>query len=162
MHLLWAVGQFVDGTSMGLLGVWFIVANAGRARLIEALKMPMAWGGGVALYAFLNIVYPPISRNLFLVTMALGLGLYLYGKYMLYPNHQASGSWMSIALGLVVLAHVVWFFDTFKILCEPESLLNGHAIWHFIGASATLPLYTFYLEEPAPLPPRSEAQLSAA
>jgi hypothetical protein len=54
----------------------------------------------------------------------------------------------------MVLAFVIWILDRERVLCAPESLLQGHAVWHILGAIAAVCLFRSY-EEAAPAPART-------
>ncbi len=63
------------------------------------------------------------------------------------------------SLALIVTAFAIWN-GTKEGLCDPHSLIQGHAIWHILGAAAAYVLYRYYASEevgdPAlrELPPR--------
>ena len=48
---------------------------------------------------------------------------------------------------LLGLAFLVWVLDITKVVCSPESALQGHALWHVLGALAGWCLYRYYESE---------------
>ncbi len=50
------------------------------------------------------------------------------------------------SLGSMLLAFAVWNASK-AWLCEPYSLIQGHAIWHILGAVAAYYLYRYYASE---------------
>ena len=40
------------------------------------------------------------------------------------------------AIAVLAVAGVAWFLDWSRVLCDPASPLQGHAVWHVLGASA--------------------------
>jgi len=51
---------------------------------------------------------------------------------------------LSLLLGAVAvqaLAFVIWVLDLKRIVCAPESLRQGHAAWHLLGAVASVLLW---------------------
>lgn len=49
------------------------------------------------------------------------------------------------------LAFVIWVLDTRRLVCDPQGLVQGHAVWHLLGAVATLLLWRYY-RQPAAAP----------
>jgi len=69
----------------------------------------------------------------------------------------AAGSRPLLAGGIFAVGAAVWFFSrTGGYLCRPESLVQGHAIWHTLAAVAAGLLFAF-----GPDRPRENAALSA-
>ena len=52
----------------------------------------------------------------------------------------------------MVPACVIWALDRERLICDPESLLQGHALWHGLGAVAATCLFRSYEEEAAAEP----------
>ena len=50
-----------------------------------------------------------------------------------------------IGLIVTVAAFILKAFD--KAVCMPESILQGHALWHVLSAAASLCMYLFYYSE---------------
>lgn len=50
------------------------------------------------------------------------------------------------SLASILTAFAIWN-GTKAWLCEPHSLIQGHAIWHILGAVATFFLYRYYASE---------------
>jgi hypothetical protein len=58
---------------------------------------------------------------------------------------------------LILTAFAIWN-GTKEWLCDPHSLIQGHAIWHILGAAAAYFLFRYYaseaVDDPAvPTPP---------
>lgn len=53
------------------------------------------------------------------------------------------------ALFCLSLATVIWYFSLWpdSVLCNPHSLLQGHAAWHFLDALGGYYLFRFYASE---------------
>ncbi len=56
---------------------------------------------------------------------------------------QRSWLWVSLALYLPALG-VWWLSLSGRVLCEPASLLQGHALWHVITALSPGALYLYF------------------
>jgi len=46
-----------------------------------------------------------------------------------------------------VIATIVWTLDLTKVVCSPQSILQGHALWHCLGGVAAYFLFLFYESE---------------
>jgi hypothetical protein len=55
--------------------------------------------------------------------------------------------WLATAASLMALAFAVWIVDRRRLLCDPESLIQGHAAWHLLAALAAACLYRRYEAE---------------
>lgn len=49
-----------------------------------------------------------------------------------------------IALMIFAVSFVIWTMDVTKLWCAPESILQGHATWHILNATAIYFLYKHY------------------
>jgi hypothetical protein len=49
-----------------------------------------------------------------------------------------------VALGSLLVAVVAWGVDNGGLLCDPHSHLQGHALWHLLGALATASVFFYY------------------
>ena len=55
----------------------------------------------------------------------------------------AAGRPPLLAASLAGVGLLVWFFSrTGGALCDPESVLQGHALWHVLAAAAVVTLFT--------------------
>lgn len=53
-----------------------------------------------------------------------------------------------LSLGSLLLAFIIWnMWKNDSPLCDPQSLLQGHAIWHILDAVAAYFLFRFYASE---------------
>lgn len=60
----------------------------------------------------------------------------------------ADGRWLIAGAGCFLLAFVIWLpSNNGGPLCDPDSLLQGHAAWHFLCAAATVALYQYSRSE---------------
>ena len=47
----------------------------------------------------------------------------------------------------MALAFLIWVVDRQRIACAPQSFVQGHAIWHILGALAAAALFKSYEKE---------------
>lgn len=55
---------------------------------------------------------------------------------------------LTIATGVFAMA--IWILDWTNILCAPESVFQGHALWHLLTATSILLLYFYFRGEEVP------------
>ena len=46
----------------------------------------------------------------------------------------------------MAVAFVIWILDFTRTVCAPASWLQGHAVWHILGAAAAWYLFRYYSE----------------
>lgn len=60
----------------------------------------------------------------------------------------ADGRWLVAGAGCFLLAFAIWLpSGNGGPLCDPDSLLQGHALWHLLCAAATVALYMYSRSE---------------
>jgi predicted membrane channel-forming protein YqfA (hemolysin III family) len=52
--------------------------------------------------------------------------------------------WLYWALAAMSAGFVLWTLDITRRLCDPQSLLQGHALWHILGAVAAWCVFRYY------------------
>jgi dihydroceramidase len=128
------VGQFFDVMGMYLLATFLVVADLQMLGWVR-----MNWFGRV--YAVLNLalaaglIWLPEARCWLFFGLIIGLILM---EALLRPlgRLRRNSRWFGLALGAFALAFVVWNLDNARLWCDPESILQGHALWHLLGALA--------------------------
>jgi hypothetical protein len=139
------VGQFFDILGMFLSAVFV---------LVYALQRLRGWSDkqSIAVYVVLNlvltviqIVIPDLRRYTFAIVLAIGLVV----EFVYYRQRKPTINlaWLQRGLVLFMLAYGIWFIDNARLICASESLLQGHALWHLLGAVAVLCLFLYYVSE---------------
>lgn len=86
------------------------------------------------------LLIPEARRFLFIAMTCLTLWL-LFGQGNLRAILKLSSArWM---LTSFLIGSVVWVTDAFHLWCAPSSWFQGHALWHVLGAVASVLLYRF-------------------
>jgi hypothetical protein len=143
---LW--GQFADVLGMYLLSA-FMMAYALRRWL------GMGAASAIALYVVLCAVLigalwamPETRRWLFAIVLLVAIALELVLARPKRPGVKPS--WFYSGLAANAVAFAIWILDNTGTLCAPHSLIQGHAIWHLLGAVAVYCSYRYYRSEQAP------------
>ena len=65
------------------------------------------------------------------------------------PRHPRSWRSAVVAVGAMAVAFVIWSLShSGGPLCDPDSLVQGHAVWHVLCAVSAYALFRFYASEP--------------
>ena len=62
---------------------------------------------------------------------------------------RADGRYAAAAGAAMAIAFAIWNAANAG-LCDPQSLLQGHAVWHLLGAVAAYLLFRYYASEREP------------
>ena len=140
---LW--GQFADVLGMYLLGGFQLVYALAK---VMSLKRGTAVALYVAVCAALVavlIVEPEVRRWLFFVVLITALIIEIA-----FARPKRDGVILRFLL-LAILAKAVafafWTLDQKLILCAPDSIMQGHAVWHLLGAVALFMTSRYYRSE---------------
>ena len=120
-------------------------------------------GGGARAFVWLYAV-PVAVLGIPLVTGTLpfaGSTLYAwlipaFAGLELWLGFRSSGGsrdlrWLGLAGGVFLTGLVIWRLShTGAPLCYPESLLQGHAVWHLLCAVSTAAIFVYYQSEHDP------------
>jgi hypothetical protein len=90
-------------------------------------------------------IMPETRRWLFAAVLVVALTVELVMARPLRPNVRVS----LFGYGLLAntIAFGIWILDNTRTLCMPDSLLQGHAAWHLLGAVAVYFNYRYYCSE---------------
>lgn len=140
---LW--GQFFDVLGMYLVGSFLLVSAIARWRRIPD-------GAAVVIYALMClslvtilIVAPEVRRWLFAVLLILAIVM-----EMVFARRWRPGAKIAFYLwGLAATAAAfgIWVLDQDGVVCAPHSLLQGHAVWHLLGAASLWLSFIYYRSE---------------
>lgn len=140
---LW--GQFFDVMGMYLTSGFMLVSAVVRWQ-----RLPVR--AAVALYlvivgALLVVLYqvPDVRRWLFAVVLltaiVIELGFARPRRFGVNVNYYFAG------IATKTVAFGIWNLDQHGTLCAPESLLQGHAVWHLLGATSLWLTFLYYRSE---------------
>lgn len=142
---LW--GQFADVLGMYLLGaftlVWAVTRWRGLSARAAVLLYLVVAGAFIASLA----IWPETRRWLFAVLLLVAVGIE-WG--LARPRRDGvRGELLLLGLAANLLAFAIWILDQTRAVCAPESLWQGHAAWHLLGAVAVAFSFAYYRSETA-------------
>lgn len=76
-------------------------------------------------------------------TVVIGILLWLWGRN---PGHFSLWKGL-LALLAMVVAGALLFLDRAKVGCDPQSMLQGHALWHLLTGTSGFVAYRFLADE---------------
>lgn len=144
---LW--GQFFDVMGMYLTSGFMLVSALARWRNLSArhaILLYIVIVGG--LLAVLYLV-PEVRRSLFAVVLIAAIAAEL-----LLARPRRAGIQLSYYLAGIAtkaVAFTIWNLDQHGLICAPNSLVQGHAIWHLLGATSLWLTFLYYRSERPPL-----------
>lgn len=140
---LW--GQFYDVLGMYLVASFMLVSALSRWLRIPdrpAIALYLLLCG--ALVAVL-IAEPEVRRWLFAVELIAAIVV-----EMAFARPRRPGVVVRFyLLGILAkaVAFTIWNLDQHGIVCAPTSPIQGHAIWHLLGATAIFLTFSYYRSE---------------
>lgn len=136
------IGQWIDVQGMYLLVLAALAVNVDALRPGEPRRFLAIYLGVNVTLGVLLVVVPVLRRYAFAgAILAVILTEALLRKRGLRDWKLAP---LGAAAGLMALAFSIWILDTTHVLCAPESLLQGHAVWHVLGAISTFFLWRYF------------------
>ena len=130
-------GQVADMT-----GMYFVITFAllyCMTALSSAAAVTTFVLGNAALMAF-QVNFPDLRRYVFAV-------LVISVLWLEHRRRSANRKWLWRGAAALTLGFVFWVLDITRVICEPTSIVQGHAAWHSLGALAGWFLFRYYWSE---------------
>lgn len=140
---LW--GQFCDVLGMYLVGSFLLVSALSRWRGIADRPAIGLYLLLCATLVAVLIAMPEVRRWLFAVLLIVAIIVELGFARPLRPGVMVR----FYLLGLLAnaIAFGIWTLDQHGIVCSPSSLIQGHAVWHLLGALAMWMSFSYFRSE---------------
>ena len=147
---LW--GQFFDVTGMYFTSGFMLVSALARWRNLSRWQASVLYIGLLAVLLALLYAVPEVRRWLFAVILIAAIVVELGFARSLRPGVRTGYYLAGIATKAV--AFTIWNLDQHGVVCAPHSLVQGHAVWHLLGATALWLTFFYYRsEQPRPTAP---------
>ena len=140
---LW--GQFFDVMGMYLVSGFMLVSALARWRNLTARQAVLLYL--VVVGGLLAVLYtmPEVRRWLFAVVLILSIAIELIFARPLRRDVRTRYYLAGIVAKAV--AFTIWNLDQHGTICAPESLVQGHAVWHLLGATSLWCTFLYYRSE---------------
>lgn len=139
------LGEWLDAVSLYLLAGFGIAWGIARTRRLSARGFTVAYAVTATLPATLAWLVPSTRKVAFVVVAAAAIAVELVGRRR--RSSSARGGYLAAALGLFAAAGVAWTLDWTRLVCDPQSLVQLHAVWHLLSAPTIVALHAYYLSE---------------
>ena len=140
---LW--GQFADVLGMYLVSGFTLVYAIAKVARLDRAKSAMLYGIVCVALVTVLLIAPEVRRWLFFAVLLTSLIIEIAFARPLRLNVVLC----YLLLGALVKAvgFGVWVLDQNRTLCAPDSLIQGHAFWHFCGAVSLWLTYCYFRSE---------------
>lgn len=140
---LW--GQFFDVVGMYLVSGFMLVSALARWLRIPDRRAVMLYVVLCAALITVLLAVPEVRRWLYAVVLIAAIVIELGFARPRRPGVKVSFYLLGIAAKAI--AFTIWNLDQHGQLCAPQSLLQGHAVWHLLGALALWLTFLYYRSE---------------
>jgi hypothetical protein len=127
-------GEEIDDDSMYLIGMFLVLFELARITKISTRQFLLIYFFSNIFFEAVIYFFPVIRGGLFAILIVVSTSIELYIR-------QASSTDQEVRLTnkanlIFFSAYFIWILDKTHILCYPDSLFQGHAIWHLLTAYA--------------------------
>ena len=140
---LW--GQFFDVMGMYLTSGFMLVSAIVRWRNLSSRAAVLLYVALVVGLIGLLYEMPDVRRWLFALVLIAAIALELI--FARPKRLGAQLSWYLFGIVTKAVAFTIWNLDQHGFVCTPSSLLQGHAAWHLLGATALWLTFLYYRSE---------------
>jgi hypothetical protein len=142
---LW--GQFFDVTGMYFTSGFMLVSALACWRGLSGRNAVTLYAALVAALLVVLYTQPEARRWLFAVVLIAAIAFELMLARPRRPGIKVG----YYAAGIVTkaAAFTIWNLDQHGVVCAPQSLLQGHAVWHLLGAVSLWFTFLYYRSEQA-------------
>jgi hypothetical protein len=142
---LW--GQFFDVMGMYLTGGFMLVSALSRWRGLPPQLAIILYLALVSALVLILYQIPDVRRWLFAVVLVAAIVIEL--GFARPRRARVRVSYYFAGIATKAVAFTIWNLDQHGTLCSPESLLQGHAAWHLLGATSLWLTFLYYRSERA-------------
>ncbi len=134
------VGQVIDVSGMYLVATFILLHRLGPRWRISPLWSVLGFVVVNALLMAAQVTTPSLRRFAFGVLLASAL-------LVEWRFSRRGRAWLGGGALLMAIAFGIWVVDRQRLVCDPWSVLQGHAVWHGLGALAAASLFKSYEAE---------------
>ena len=137
-------GQFLDIFSMYTLGILLLIGALYRSERLgprTALTLFIVLNVSMAVVQYL---VPDARRILFAVLLLPGIVLELMPFVTGYGPRLPQVRFVYVGIATMIVAYIIWTLDQTTFFCSAHSRIQGHALWHLLGAIAAVMIVAHY------------------
>src|ERR1043165_5088352 len=151
--------QKLDQTGMCSVAVMVLVFNfykifplvrvKGQYKSSHAIMIAF----GIALNYFIYSTLYKININIMFPALVLFAFLTSCYYLMFISREHYFTNYRWAVLSIFALSAIIWILARPSVVCNPESILQGHALWHLFNAASLFFIYLYYRSGVVPLAP---------
>lgn len=138
------VGQFLDVFSMYAFGILLATGALYRSSRISGGLAIAIFVSASVVFGVVQYVAPDARRILFALLLLPGIVLELTPFVTGYGPRSPRVRFIYIGVGIMLVAYLIWLLDQNEALCDPDALVQGHAVWHVLTALAGFMIFAHY------------------
>ena len=140
---LW--GQFFDVFGMYLVSGFMLVCAIAKCWNLGEQRTMLLYVSVIAALSAVLLAFPEVRRWLYAVVLIAAIIAELGFARRL--RAQVKVGYYFVGIATKATAFAIWNLDQHGTLCAPNSLLQGHAVWHVLGATALWFTFLYYRSE---------------
>jgi hypothetical protein len=144
------IGQFFDIFSMYAFGLLLLLGALYRSGRVAGWLAVVLFGVLSIALAVTQYLLPEARRVLFALVLVPGIVLELTPVVTGYSPRSPRVRYLYVGLVALVVAYAIWLLDQNHIVCNPESIVQGHGAWHVLTALAAYMIFVHYRQTPHP------------
>lgn len=133
-------GQVADVAGMYLVATFILLHRIGLRFNISPVRGALGFTLLNAALMVGQVTTPSLRRPVFASLLAVAL-------IAEWRAARSGRRWLGAGALTMVVAFLIWIVDQQRLVCAPDSVLQGHALWHLLGAVAAVCLYRSYEED---------------
>jgi hypothetical protein len=128
------LGEELDDDSMYMIGIFLMLFELARLRKINFSQFLIIYFSLNILFEAIIFFFPVVRGGLFALLIAISMVIEFIARRRtsfsdeIYLTDQSNMIFLS--------AYFIWILDKTHIICYPNSIFQGHAIWHLLTAYA--------------------------
>ena len=139
------VGQWFDLMGMYLFASFALLYTLARLRPMRGATFALGYVAVNTMLGYSLIVNPEARRQIF-AAMIYGV-IVLEALVLLAERPRIKTRYFVGALISLAVAYGIWLLDESRAWCDPAGIVQGHALWHFLTATAAGLLFLYYRSE---------------
>lgn len=138
-------GQALDYAGMFVLVGWAMARALLRGGSVDAQGATRFWAAFIAVSLVALAVFRLEGWGIQTIVLVETLALAVLELRLIAAKREAASYRMFwLAQALLIAAYSFWHLDHTDAFCRPDSLVQGHAIWHLLTAAAFLAAWRFH------------------
>jgi hypothetical protein len=134
------LGEEMDDDSMYLIGMFMVLFEYARIKKISTKQFLILYFSFNIFFEIIIYFFPVIRGGLFALLIAISIIFEIIARErspIAQEVHLTDKANM-----LFFVAYFIWILDKTHILCHPDSIIQGHSIWHILTAYAGWVMFT--------------------